>query len=35
MNQLDAIATRNAQDFAEAALQIVTPDSLIQTLSSL
>jgi predicted nucleic acid-binding protein len=35
MNQLDAIATRNSQDFAEAALQIMTSDSLIQTLSYL
>ncbi|NJO73562.1 MAG: PIN domain-containing protein [Leptolyngbyaceae cyanobacterium RM1_406_9] len=35
VNQLDAIATRNPQDFAEAALQIMAPDSLIQTLSSL
>jgi hypothetical protein len=34
VNQLDAIATRNPQDFAEPALQIITPDALIQTLTS-
>jgi predicted nucleic acid-binding protein len=30
INHLDAIVTRNPQDFAEAALPIMTPDSLIQ-----
>ncbi len=30
MSQLDAIVTRNPQDFAEAALPIMTPDILIQ-----
>jgi len=34
INQLDAIATRNPQDFAEPALQVMTPDTLIQTLTS-
>ncbi|NJO48444.1 MAG: PIN domain-containing protein [Leptolyngbyaceae cyanobacterium RM2_2_4] len=34
INQLDAIATRNPQDFAEAALQVMAPDALIQTLTS-
>ncbi|NJL37310.1 MAG: PIN domain-containing protein [Leptolyngbyaceae cyanobacterium SM1_4_3] len=34
VNQLDAIATRNPQDFAEAALQVMAPDALIQTLTS-
>ncbi|MBW4517096.1 MAG: PIN domain-containing protein [Timaviella obliquedivisa GSE-PSE-MK23-08B] len=33
INHLDAIVTRNAQDFAEAALPIMTPDSLIQEIT--
>jgi predicted nucleic acid-binding protein len=32
INQLDAIVTRNAQDFADAALPIMTPDVLIQAI---
>jgi predicted nucleic acid-binding protein len=32
MSQLNAIVTRNPQDFAGAALQIITPDALIQEL---
>ncbi|NJR66673.1 MAG: PIN domain-containing protein [Leptolyngbyaceae cyanobacterium CRU_2_3] len=32
INQLDAIVTRNSQDFVGAALQIMTPDALIQAL---
>jgi predicted nucleic acid-binding protein len=34
LSQLDAIVTRNPQDFAGAALQIMTPDALIQELSN-
>jgi predicted nucleic acid-binding protein len=34
LNHLDAIVTRNPQDFSEAALQIITPDALIQALTS-
>lgn len=33
INHLDAIVTRNPQDFAEAALPIMTPDSLIQEIT--
>lgn len=33
INHLDAIVTRNPQDFAEATLQAVTPDTLIQELT--
>jgi predicted nucleic acid-binding protein len=33
MSQLDAIVTRNPQDFAEAALRILTPDLLIQEIT--
>ena len=32
MSQLDVIVTRNPQDFVGAALQIMTPDALIQEL---
>lgn len=34
INHLDAIVTRNPQDFAGAALQILTPDILIQNLTN-
>lgn len=34
INHLDAIATRNSQDFAEAALRIMAPDTLIQELGN-
>lgn len=33
-NQLDAIVTRNPQDFPEDSLQILTPETLVQQLSS-
>jgi predicted nucleic acid-binding protein len=33
MSQLDAIVTRNSQDFFEAALRIITPDILIQEIT--
>ena len=33
MSQLDAIVTRNSQDFAEAALRIMPPDLLIQEIT--
>jgi predicted nucleic acid-binding protein len=33
INHLDAIVTRNPQDFAEAALRIMTPDILIQEIT--
>lgn len=33
INHLDAIVTRNPQDFAEAALPIMTPDILIQEIT--
>ncbi|MGJ3248476.1 MAG: type II toxin-antitoxin system VapC family toxin [Elainellaceae cyanobacterium] len=34
INHLDAIVTRNSQDFAGAALRIMTPDALIQDLAN-
>jgi predicted nucleic acid-binding protein len=33
INRLDAIVTRNPQDFSEAALPIMTPDILIQEIT--
>jgi len=34
INHLDAIVTRKSQDFAGAALQIMTPDAPIQDLAN-
>jgi predicted nucleic acid-binding protein len=34
INHLDAIVTRNSQDFARATLKIMTPDILIQELAN-